>query len=177
MKRSDFICRVRSMLIERRDSLVQSLRNELISEWNSVPSKDVRDFGDAASESEFRELTVELANADARDLRQIEEALTRVDEGTYGFCAKCQKRIPIVRLRVLPYATRCIRCQRNYDSNESFACSGPDAATDDVEMCDESIAFRQAVREDSFGITVYQPPSSDVEVPAFIDAAEPLTAA
>lgn len=119
MKRSEYIRRVRTMLIKRRDSLVRSLRNELNTKWSTTPATDVRDYGDAASDSEFRELRAELANADARDLHQINEAILRVDEGTYGLCSDCQRSIPIARLKALPYAIRCVRCQQAYDAGES----------------------------------------------------------
>lgn len=43
-------------------------------------------------------------------LGQIDLALARLEEGSYGVCEECQTSIPLERLRLLPYATRCIRC-------------------------------------------------------------------
>lgn len=180
MKRSEYIRRVRSMLIERRDSLVRSLRNELSKEWSATPATNVRDYGDAASDSEFRELMAELANADARDLRQINEAIARADEGAHGVCSACQQNIPIIRLKALPYATRCVRCQESFDAGEASERSGTGSSkveTEKVEISsDETIDFREPEREETFGITMFEPPLRNIEVPSFMDF-EPDTAA
>jgi DnaK suppressor protein len=50
--------------------------------------------------------------SNARDLlEQVNAALRRLDEGTYGVCADCGGPIAVERLEALPYATLCIRCQ------------------------------------------------------------------
>ncbi len=46
-----------------------------------------------------------------QQLKQVEAAKRRLDEGTYGQCAECGQPINAERLQVLPYATLCIRCQ------------------------------------------------------------------
>ena len=45
-------------------------------------------------------------------LESIEEALARIENGTYGTCERCGKQIAEERLEAIPYATRCIDCQR-----------------------------------------------------------------
>ncbi len=66
-------------------------------------------------------------------LAQAGEALQRIDEGTYGICADCSKRIPAARLQVKPEAARCVACQAEYE-RRSVAGSG--------EWCD--VARRSA---------------------------------
>lgn len=46
-----------------------------------------------------------------RTLAEIERALGRMDAGTYGFCERCGTAIDFARLKALPHATLCIRCQ------------------------------------------------------------------
>lgn len=53
-----------------------------------------------------------LSERASRRLRAIERALERVEEGRFGFCERCQGRIPANRLRALPQATLCMRCAR-----------------------------------------------------------------
>ena len=49
------------------------------------------------------------------ELRQdVERALARLGTGTYGICEECSEPIPLERLRALPEATRCVRCQRRH---------------------------------------------------------------
>ena len=51
-----------------------------------------------------------LAEAAASKLRQVEEALVRLDAGAYGVCAGCGRPIPAARLEVRPFATHCVAC-------------------------------------------------------------------
>ena len=51
-----------------------------------------------------------IGNSEIQEIRQIEEALKRIAEGTYGVCAECGANIDPKRLKALPYATRCISC-------------------------------------------------------------------
>jgi len=70
---------------------------------------------DAAFESGSEEMASQLAELDARELRQIERALTRLKQGTYGACEACGGKIPVGRLNAVPYTTMCINCQREME--------------------------------------------------------------
>lgn len=59
--------------------------------------------------SEWSRLTG-LAEAAASELRQVDDALARVDAGTYGICANCGKPIPAGRLEARPFAEYCVVC-------------------------------------------------------------------
>ena len=58
---------------------------------------------------------------DSRELNQIEWALARIEQGTYGVCEGCSERIPLGRLNALPYSTMCIECQREMESYPRWA--------------------------------------------------------
>ncbi|WP_298553142.1 TraR/DksA C4-type zinc finger protein [Streptomyces luteogriseus] len=47
-----------------------------------------------------------------RVLKEIEDAFTRIDDGTYGICVGCAKPVPAERLEILPYTRHCVACQR-----------------------------------------------------------------
>lgn len=51
-----------------------------------------------------------VEEAARRELAEIDDALRRWEEGTYGVCVDCGRGIPIARLRVRPFATRCVAC-------------------------------------------------------------------
>jgi RNA polymerase-binding protein DksA len=55
-----------------------------------------------------KELSLERNTVDL--LHKVENALKRIDEGTYGTCESCGSEIPLARLEVLPYATMCVTC-------------------------------------------------------------------
>jgi RNA polymerase-binding protein DksA len=72
-------------------------------------------MGDMASVTLDRELDQGLEEGAQQTLEQIENALARIDAGTYGTCERCGKAIPEERLRARPWATLCIDDQRLAD--------------------------------------------------------------
>ena len=72
------------------------------------------DFGDDEDEnaSEVEAYTDNLALEDnlSHQLKEINEALLRMENGTYGFCENCRKEIDIERLKAYPSATTCVNC-------------------------------------------------------------------
>jgi DnaK suppressor protein len=61
------------------------------------------------------ELDQAEVSRDVGELRQLDEARRRFDEGSYGMCADCGCDIDYRRLRVNPSATRCVRCQERHE--------------------------------------------------------------
>ena len=58
-----------------------------------------------------RELAVRQLEGNARLLRNIRRALLRVSSGTYGYCISCDSEIDVKRLRAVPWAQYCLKCQ------------------------------------------------------------------
>ena len=93
-------------------------RSELLNVIQSSTSLE-RDTGDLtfsneidlASSLEGREMTFQLTSRDRNDLRRIEDALFRINEGTYGACESCEKKISLKRLQIMPLTSLCIDCQ------------------------------------------------------------------
>ena len=83
--------------------------------------RPIGDSADGAFDNSSEEMSSQLAQLDARELSQIERALTRLEQGTYGMCEgdspNCQRRIPLARLNALPDSTLCIHCQRERDQH------------------------------------------------------------
>jgi DnaK suppressor protein len=74
-----------------------------------------------ASEREIAVRNFEVKSAKRREIRA---ALLRIREGTYGLCVECDEHISQARLAAVPWASRCVRCQEAFDSdNESI--NGP----------------------------------------------------
>jgi DnaK suppressor protein len=73
------------------------------------------DSADVAFDAGSEEISTQLAELEARELSQIERALVRIKQGTYGLCELCQEKIPIARLNALPYSTTCVDCQREME--------------------------------------------------------------
>jgi RNA polymerase-binding transcription factor DksA len=78
-----------------------------------VPSNHMADYGTNVYERE-RLMTFEQEMRDR--VREIEDALQRMDDGTYGDCERCGKQIPLARLRVMPFSRYDIDCQEIVDA-------------------------------------------------------------
>ena len=72
-------------------------------------------LGDMASVTFDRELDEGLGDGAQQTLVQIDQALARLDDGTYGVCERCGEPIPEERLRARPWASLCIDDQRLAD--------------------------------------------------------------
>ncbi len=73
--------------------------------------EDPSDSGDLSQQSHEEWLFLNRNNLEKTLLREVEEALARVKEGTYGICAECEEPISPKRLQALPWAKFCVRCQ------------------------------------------------------------------
>ncbi len=118
MTRNEAILHLREVLIKRRNALRSALAGDLslLRELRGQTRGDVIDFAlDAAQD----EISSQLAEVESRELANIENALENMRDGSYGDCAHCGETIPLARLQALPYATLCIRCQREAEKGGS----------------------------------------------------------
>ncbi|MDR2184065.1 MAG: TraR/DksA family transcriptional regulator [Treponema sp.] len=76
-----------------------------------VEGMDPKDLADIASDDIDRKMIEAIGAQDLKRLKLIESALTRIQQGKYGLCMKCGKRIPKDRLEAIPYALMCIECK------------------------------------------------------------------
>ena len=69
-------------------------------------------MAESASPTLDREIDYTLEGNSEQVLKQIDRALARIDDGSYGTCEVCASEIPAERLEALPYTTQCIDCKR-----------------------------------------------------------------
>jgi len=103
---------LRKMLLERRDELLEQVRGELADSRDTATGGRFDDVADRASDILYNELAHGFAEIAAADLRMIDRSIQKIDEGTYGECETCGRRIPQARLRALPFAALCVECKR-----------------------------------------------------------------
>jgi DnaK suppressor protein len=68
------------------------------------------DMAELGSDNADQELTLSLLGNDKDSLGQIDAALERIDDGSYGRCQQCDGKIPKSRLDAIPYAAQCVQC-------------------------------------------------------------------
>ncbi len=105
-----FLKKMKEYLLEQRKTLLASLADQGEDMRNLVKTVESGDEADVAADVIDRTLLTALGTQDANRLQQIDSALDRINQGTYGRCVKCGKEIPQERLEVLPYALMCVTC-------------------------------------------------------------------
>jgi len=94
---------------EARVRATAATLDELTHDREGSNDDDEHDPEGVTLSSEWSRLTG-LAEAAASELRQVDEALARVEAGTYGICARCGRPIPTGRLEARPFAEYCVAC-------------------------------------------------------------------
>ena len=110
--------RARLLDMQRRmmgevESLADKVREENTAGGN-LSNAPVH-MGDMASD--ILDTDIDVMESEHGLLEQINDALERIDNGTYGRCASCDTGIPEERLEAVPYAMYCVRCAEEQDGN------------------------------------------------------------
>ena len=107
----------RKKLIEHKQILLAKV--ESISKTTKEENLDeVRDSADIASDYYERELAMGLSETERMRLQEVEDALERIDKGTYGKCELCGDWISVPRLDALPFAKLCVDCKAREEQNK-----------------------------------------------------------
>ena len=97
-------------------ALLEKRRAELLGEIERIEDQlddpAPKDWEDRASERQGDEVLGALGRHDREELRAIEAALGRIEDGTYGTCARCGAEISAERLAAVPWAALCRTCAR-----------------------------------------------------------------
>lgn len=108
--------RIRTALQARRGELHEEYEQHMaeIAELQRDRLTDSAgdDQADTGTKTFEREQEISLANSILERITQVERALERLDEGSYGWCERCGDAIPVERLAAFPSATLCVRCKQ-----------------------------------------------------------------
>jgi DnaK suppressor protein len=105
---------IRKMLLERRQELEAAIQREWRGLHDSAVDVTAESLGEMGERPALRpeaEIGYELVGSRAARLREIDQALAKMDEGTYGVCEACGQAIGERRMLALPFALRCTACQ------------------------------------------------------------------
>lgn len=105
---------LKRMLEERRREIlgeVQGRMRDVRAEGASAPERGVVDAAETSEADIQDDIEFALIQMKSETLHKIEEALGRLENGTYGYCFECGGEISERRLRALPFAVRCRDCE------------------------------------------------------------------
>lgn len=105
---------LRKILVELRDGILRKIAQEMGTKLDEDPRMSTistMDIGDLSRQDLDEDIDFTILNMYIGRLRDVEGALDRLGEGTYGYCEDCGRPIKLERLHVLPFAKYCVPCQ------------------------------------------------------------------
>ena len=102
--------KTRAQLVLNQQELLSIIQVNQSTERNTTESNFSNEI-DMASDLEGREMMFQLTSRDRSELKMIQEAIYKIDHGTYGICEGCSKNISAKRLKILPLSSLCIECK------------------------------------------------------------------
>jgi DnaK suppressor protein len=107
-------------LLEKHDQLADGVGRTAIY-GKDQEDDSIKDLGDQANTAYTREFFFELGNGNHKLMRDVVNALQKIDSGAFGECERCGETIGDKRLEALPFARHCIDCQRLVEEEERTA--------------------------------------------------------
>lgn len=105
---------IKEKLISRK----KELENELSGIYKEkVTENSVQDLADQALASSLEDIKISLHNSNLDEYNMIIKTLKMIENGTYGICINCGKKISEKRLLLFPNSTRCLICQENLETD------------------------------------------------------------
>ena len=101
----------RRMWTELRDDIFRNTGEALNTQFE-IP----QDPGDQSMLDFLGDLQLSIADIRRKQLTSLDEAMGKLEQGTYGVCERCGEEIGEKRLEVMPFATRCIPCQEEAEA-------------------------------------------------------------
>jgi len=115
----------REMLLKEKERItgeIQHINKDTLNRSQRDASGDISGYtyhmADVATDSYDREFSLGLANNEREILYEVNEALKKVEDGSYGNCLECAKPITKKRLKAVPYTKFCIKCQSILETNK-----------------------------------------------------------
>lgn len=116
---------IKEMLLKMREELALGIarRSKDTTQGGAI---DVGDTLDLVSEERTRELDLILTDRAKQKIEKIDDALERIEDGSYGECEECGVKVPKARLKVMPFAKYCVDCQERVERDEKYAQEEPE---------------------------------------------------
>ena len=112
--RKKFLAKAREQLLETKTRLLGEIDSESRAERESNKDEGMDSY-DLASEERDREINFILSDRERLKLKQIDDALERLDDGAYGVCESCGLEIAEERLEAMPFSRLCRDCQQDQE--------------------------------------------------------------
>jgi len=106
-------------LLTLREELLQDIGQNLKTA-RSAPEREVGDFYDDVDLEKDRQMLHLLNERERTKLNDIDDAIEKIRDGTYGTCEECGEEINKKRLKIIPFARYCVKCQADIERRLAF---------------------------------------------------------
>ena len=106
--------RFRKRLLQTREEIIGQLRQRDLSA-QEIGRNGIQDIGDESVTISNRHLLMSLSENERDKLIEVDEALDRIENGTFGICEECEEAIALKRLEAIPNARYCVRCKESLE--------------------------------------------------------------
>lgn len=104
------IGKLKKILLEKREEIIGEVRH-IYASSQEMGQDGTQDMADEASNLYTKQILMSLSENQRKALREVDEALDLIEEGTYGTCESCGDPISLKRLHIKPFAKYCVQCQ------------------------------------------------------------------
>jgi len=113
------LAKYRKLLLEEKQRILNNSKNALKNELALSPD-DLPDETDLAASEVNQNLVFKLRDRERQLLAKIDEAMGRIEDGSFGTCMDCEEPIEIRRLEARPVSTLCIACKEKQEHREKI---------------------------------------------------------
>lgn len=108
----------KKIILKKKEEIMDDIKHiseDTLKKSQKDASGDISGYSfhmaDVATDTYDREFSLGIASSDRELLYSLDDSLKRIEEGSYGFCDECGIQIGKTRLKAIPYATLCVKCQ------------------------------------------------------------------
>lgn len=109
----------KKLVLKKKEDILNDLKHisdDTLRKSQKEASGDISGYtyhmADVATDNYDREFSLGLASSERKSLYELDDALKRIEEGTFGICDDCKSQITKIRLKAVPSARLCIKCQQ-----------------------------------------------------------------
>ena len=109
----------KKIILKRKEEITDEIKHiseDTLKKSQKDASGDISGYtyhmADVATDNYDREFSLGLASGERKSIYELDDALKRIEEGTFGICDDCKSSITKIRLRAVPSARLCIKCQQ-----------------------------------------------------------------
>jgi RNA polymerase-binding protein DksA len=109
----------KKLILKKKEDVIQEIKHiseDTLKKSQKDAAGDISGYtyhmADVATDSYDREFSLGIASNERQVIYELDDALKKIEEGTYGVCESCKGFIPKTRLKALPYARLCLKCQQ-----------------------------------------------------------------